>query len=212
MTIPFIFISMILDSIIQLFLCIIISYLCFKFSLVDDSIIHYEGGLTPVLFSLNTFFYLFEHDLFSDYNMFIFVFGNGKYSSFSILIIMYFFTPNKTFIGNLSGIIGAYFIKKIFICFLPKIKWIIELEEILNLNKDGYFYRYITTGNPIMKNVLNQIEPNSVRDEPEEEIEKKAEHNFNNNVLSINNDNNELHHSHQSVIEMSAIPNNNNND
>ncbi len=211
MTIPFIFISMIINSIIQLGLCYIISFICFKFNLIDDSIIHYEGGLTPVLFSLNTFFYLFEHDLLTEYNMFLFVFGNGKYSSFTILIVLYFFTPNKTFIGNLSGIIGAYCIKKFFLCFLPKISWIIEFEDILNLNKEGNFYRYITSENPIMKNVLNQIEPNSVRD-IDVEIEKKEEINLNNNqIIDINNNNNNHdNHSHQSAIEMSSIINNNN--
>ena len=209
MTIPFILISMIIDSIVQLCFSLLLSYICYFFNLIDDTIIHYESGLTPVLFTLNTFFYLFEHDYLNEYNIFLFVFGNGKYSSFTMLIILYFFTPNKTFIGNLSGILGAYFIKKVFMCFLPKINWIIEFEDVLHLNKSGFFYRYITSNNSLMKNILNQIEPNSVR-EREIKIGKKEPINLNiNQINSI--DNNEVHQQHQSIIEMHSLSDNNNN-
>ena len=207
MTVSFILIAMIINSIVQLCFNLLLSYLSNLLNVVDNTIINYEGGLTPVLFSLNTFFYLFEHDYLNEYNIFLFVLGKGKYSSFTILIILYFFTPNRTFVGNLSGIIGAYFIKGICMCFLPKIRWIIEFEDSFNLNKEGKFYRYITSKNSLMKNILNQIEPNSIRDN-DIEIEKEEENN--NNIQRINNNENS-NEMHQSVIEMSSLSINNNN-
>ena len=209
MTISFILISMIIISLIQLCFNLFLSYLSNILNVVDNTIINYEGGLTPVLFALNTFFYLFEHDYLNEYNIFLFVLGKGKYSSFTILIILYFFTPNRTFMGNLSGIFAAYFIKGIFKCFLPKISWIIEFEDSFNLNKEGKFYRYITSKNSLMKNILNQIEPNSVRDiDIDLDIEKGEENNKNIQKINNNENNNEMH---QSVIEMSSLSVNNNN-
>ena len=208
MTISFILISMVIISIIQLGFNCFLSFLSNILNVVDNTIINYEGGLTPVLFALNTFFYLFEHDYLNEYNIFLFVLGKGKYSSFTILIILYFFTPNRTFLGNLSGIIGAYFIKGILRCFLPKIRWIIEFEDSFNLSKEGKLYRYITSKNSVMKNILNQIEPNSVMDI---DINLEKEEKNNNNIQKINNNENNNNEMHQSVIEMSSLSNNNNN-
>ena len=207
MTISFILISMIIVSLVQIGFYFLLSYISNIFNVVDSSIINYEGGLTPVLFALNTFFYLFEHDYFNEYNIFLFVFGKGKYSSFTMLIVLYFFTPNRTFMGNLSGIFAAYFMRKIFLCFLPRISWIIEFEWAFGLNKKGTFYRNITSENAIMKSILNQIEPNSVSD-IDMGVEKQEE---NNNVQQINNNDNNNNEAHQSIIEMSSLSNNNNN-
>ena len=211
MTISFILISMVIDSIIHLFFGIVFSNICYTFKLIDNSIIHYEGGLTPVLFSLNTFYYLYDHENFDEYNIFVFLSGKGNYSSLTMLIILYFFTPNKTFIGNLSGICGAYFIKSIFFCFLPKINWIIDFEDVFNLKNNGQFYRYITTKNLLMKSVLNQIEPDTIRYLIENEKENEEKEKENN--LNINQDNNNIENNqiHQSSIEMSSLSNNNNN-
>ena len=209
MAISFILIAMIIDSIVQLCIYLLLSFLFNALNVFGITSINYEGGLTPVLFSLNTFFYLFEHDYLSEYNFFLFIFGKGKYSSFGMLLILYFFTPNRTFMGNLSGILGAYFIKMFLACFLPKIQWIIEFEDVFNLSKkkNWMFYRYITSKNAFMKSVLNQIEENSVRDDISMDIE--MENNEDKNRKQINNsENNE---NQQSVIEMSSLSNNNDN-
>ena len=209
LTISFILIAMVIDSAIQLCFYLLLTYISTTFNAIDSAFMNYEGGLTPVLFTLNTFFYLFEHDYFNEYNMFLFALGNGKYSSITMLIVLYFFTPNRTFIGNLCGIFGAYFMRKIFLCFLPRISWIIEFEWAFGLNKNSSFYRHITSENTIMKQILNQIEPNSVKD-MDMEIEKEEEKSQ--NILPINNnDNNENNEAHQSIIEMSSLSNNNNN-
>ena len=209
MSFSFILISMIIDSAIQLFFNLLLYYICNKLNIVDNSIIDYEGGLTPILFSLNTFFYLFEHDYLNEYNIFLFVLGKGKYSSFTILIILYFFTPNRTFMGNLSGICGAYVIKGILSYFLPRVSWIMDFEETFNLNKKSVFYRHITSENILMKNILNQIQPDSVIDI---EIEKEEENNKNIQQINNNENNeNENRERNQSVIEMSSLSNNINN-
>lgn len=203
MTLSFILVSLIIDSIIQISLYMILSYIYNIFNDIDDSYIEYEGGLTPILFTLNTFFYLFnENHNINEYNIFLFSLEKGKYSSFYMLLILYFFTPNTTFFGNLCGILGAYFIKNVCLKILPKVSWIIEFENALNLNKSGKFYRYITNKNIFMKNTLNKIEPGSVK---EIYIEKEE---INNNYQINNNENNEAHHS---SIEMSSLSNNNNN-
>ena len=206
-SISFILFAMIIDSGIQLSFYLLLSYISSAFNEIDITY-YYEGGLTPILFTLNTFFYLFEHDYFNEYNIFLFALGNGKYSSITMLIVLYFFTPNRTFMGNLCGIFGAYFMRKIFLCFLPRISWIIEFEWAFGLNKNSSFYRHITSENNIMKQILNQIEPNCLKD-LDMEIEKEESKNQNGHQIN-NNDINENNEAHQSIIEMSSLSNNNN--
>lgn len=210
-TISFILLSMVIVSIVQLFMGSMICFFINLFEIVDNSIVYYEGGLTSILFALNTYYNLFDHDIFEENNIFTFLSGKGKYSSFTMLMVLYFFTPNKTFVGNLSGIFSGYFISSIFSCFLPKISWIIGFEYLFNLNNDGCFYRYITSKNVLMKAILNQIEPNSVREMEIEESKEKNDNinhnNSNSNIIINMGNNNAIHHP---SIEMSSIPNNNN--
>ena len=210
MTIAFILISMIIDSLVQLCFYLLLSYLSNSLNVVESVLLNYEGGLTPVLFTLNTYFYLFEHDYLNEYNIFLFVLGKGKYSSLTMLIILYFFTPNRTFMGNLSGILGAYFIKNMFCCFLPRIKWILEFEDVFGLNdkKTGMYYRYVTNKNVLMKNIFHQIQNNSLGDDIDVGSEIEKDENKNGRKINNRDNNNEMQ---QSVIEMSSLSNNNNN-
>jgi membrane associated rhomboid family serine protease len=206
-TISFILFSMVIVSVVQLFMGSFICFIINLFEIVDNSIVYYEGGLTSVLFALNTYYNLFDHDSFEENNIFTFLSGKGKYSSFTMLLVLYFFTPNKTFVGNLSGILSGYFINGFFSFFLPKISWIIGFENLFNLNNDGYFYRYITSKNVLMKTILNQIEPNCLRDIDTDESKEKNDniiHNNNNNNINMEDD---LMHS---CVEMYDFSNNNN--
>ena len=207
-TISFILFSMIIVSLVQLLMGSLIVFFINLFEIIDNSIIYYEGGLTSVLFALNTYYNLFDHENFEENNIFTFLSGKGKYSSFTMLLVLYFFTPNKTFVGNLSGILSGYFINGFLLCLLPKISWIIGFENLFNLNSDdGYFYRYITRKNVLMKSILNQIEPNCLRDfEVAESKEKKDNIIHNNNNNNINLEDNAIHHP---PIEMSSFSNNN---
>ena len=203
MSISFILISLIIDSIIQICFYFLLSYTSNIFTDSDNSYLEYEGGLTPVLFTLNTFFNLFDqNNMNNEFNILLFTLGKGKYSSFYMLATLYFFTPNRTFFGNLCGILGAYLIKNSCLIFLPKVSWIIGFEKSFNLNKNGKLYRYVTNKNVFMRNILNQIESGSVR---EIYIEKED---INNSYQINNNGNNEVN---QSAIEMSSLSNNNNN-
>ena len=207
-TISFILFSMVIVSLVQLFMGSLICFFINLFEIIDNSIVYYEGGLTSVLFALNTYYNLFDHDIFEENNIFTFLSGKGKYSSFTMLLVLYFFTPNKTFVGNLSGILSGYFINAFFSCLLPKISWIIGFENLFNLNNDGHFYRYITSKNVLMKAILNQIEPNCLRDIDTDESKEKNDniiHNNNNNNLNM--EDNAIHHP---SIEMSSFSNNNN--
>ena len=206
-TISFILFSMIIVSVVQLLMGSLIVFFINLFEIIDNSIIYYEGGLTSVLFALNTYYNLFDHENFEENNIFTFLSGKGKYSSFTMLLVLYFFTPNKTFVGNLSGILSGYFINGFLLCLLPKISWIIGFENLFNLNNDGYFYRYITSKNVLMKTILNQIEPNCLRDIDTDESKEKNDniiHNNNNNNINMEDD---LMHS---CVEMYDFSNNNN--
>ena len=137
-TISIIFISMILDSFIQIILIPIFAFfLRGRFSVLSNFL--YEGGLTPVLFT-------------------------AKYSYIYLLGALYFFTPNRTFYGNLSGIIGGHILKKYPKYLLPRIKWIKEIEDFYSLNKIKFLYRYINLSNNIMKDVLIEYDRESMED------------------------------------------------
>ena len=220
-TISFIIIAMIINSIVQLAFNLLIFYYIYILNIINYSNINYEGGFAPILFALNTFLCSFNNEYLNNNNFPFLVMNKADFSSFYILIIIAFITPNRSFIGNLSGILTAYFIKYICISFLPKISWLIELENCLGLNKyNGEFYRNITGENIIMKKILNKIENNCIEDE---ENEKSEENNINSNDnINNDNDNEEINNSsrnnvvnreapRQEHIEMAFIQNSENN-
>ena len=128
LTLSIIFLSMILDSFIQLL--IIPTFAMFlrgRFSILYN--FFYEGGLTPILFTLVTYSSLYHknrNQIISFETLFIF---RAKYLYLYLLGALYFFTPNRTFYGNISGIIGAFILKNYSKYLLPRIKWIKEIED-----------------------------------------------------------------------------------
>ena len=129
LTLSIIFISMILDSIINILLIPIFSiFLSYRVSIILDHT--YEGGLTPVLFTMVTLFSLFEKNRNERLFLENFLFLRMKYSYIYLLGILYFFTPNKSFYGNISGIFGGFIIKKFRKILLPKLIWKIMKWEI----------------------------------------------------------------------------------
>ena len=162
-TISIIFISMILDSFIQIILIPVFAFfLRGRFSVLSNFL--YEGGLTPVLFTLLTYSSLYHknrNQLISLESLFIF---RAKYSYIYLLGALYFFTPNRTFYGNLSGIIGGHILKRYPKYLLPKIKWIKEIEDFYSLNKIKFLYRHINLSNNKMKDVLIEYDRESMED------------------------------------------------
>ena len=136
-----------------------------------------------------------------------------SYSSFYALVIIAFLSPNRAFIGNISGIITAYVIRYFVVSFLPKISWIIGLEFFFGLNRNfkenrdyGVVYRYITMENIVMKNILNQIEDNCIN-----ELEKEKKENNNNDINNINDNENNKEEQKNNNNDINNINDNENN-
>lgn len=163
LTFSIIFISMILDSLIQLLLIPIFAiFLRGRFSNIYN--FFYEGGLTPLIFTLLTYCSLYHKNrnrIIPFENLFIF---RAKYSYLYLLGALYFFTPNRTFYGNVSGILGGLILKNYPKYLLPRVKWIKEIEEKYSLNKIKILYRYINKKNNKMKDILNEYDNNSMED------------------------------------------------
>lgn len=163
LTLSIIFLSMILDSFIQLL--IIPTFAMFlrgRFSILYN--FFYEGGLTPILFTLVTYSSLYHknrNQIISFETLFIF---RAKYLYLYLLGALYFFTPNRTFYGNISGIIGAFILKNYSKYLLPRIKWIKEIEDYYSLHKVKLFYRYININNSKMKDILNEYDRDSMEE------------------------------------------------
>ena len=163
LTLSIIFISMILDSFIQLLIIPTFSiFLRGRFSIIYNYF--YEGGLTPILFTLLTYFSLYRRNRNQQVALESIYILRAKYSYLYFLGILYFFTPNRTFYGNISGIVSGYILKNYGKYLLPKIKWIKELEDCYSLNKIKIFYRYINVNNNRMKEILNEYDCDSIDD------------------------------------------------
>ena len=163
LTLSIIFISMILDSFIQLLIIPTFSiFLRGRFSIIYNYF--YEGGLTPILFTLLTYFSLYRRNRNQQVSLESIYILRAKHSYLYFLGILYFFTPNRTFYGNVSGIIGGYILKNYGKYLLPKVKWIKEIEECYSLDKVKIFYRYININNNRMKEILNEYDRDSIED------------------------------------------------
>ena len=163
LTLSIIFISMILDSLIQLLIIPTFSFfLRGRISILYNYF--YEGGLTPILFTLLTYFSLYRRNKNQQISLESLFILRVKYLYLYLLGLLYFFTPNRTFYGNISGIIGGFILKNYSKFLLPRIIWIKELEENYSLNKIKLFYRFINLNNNKMKEILNEYDRDSIED------------------------------------------------
>ena len=162
-TLSLIFTSMIIDSIINIILIPVFSlFLSYRVSVYLNHA--YEGGLTPVLFSIVTYFSFFEKNRHERFYLENFFFFRMKYSFIYMLGILYFFTPNRTFYGNVSGIIGGILIKNFRGFFLPKLKDVYDFEISFGLNKVKSLYKSININNAEMKNIMMEYDRDSLYD------------------------------------------------
>ena len=163
-TIIFILVSLILISLVNLGLIELTKYLFNVTNHKSNIENEYEGGLTPLFFTLYTFYFSFEGNS-NKIFFFLFIFiVRAKHSEFLLFLILIFFTPNNSIYGNLSGILTAYFLKCFKKWLLPKIIWIKEIETILLLNKLFPLYRYISEENPIMKKIIYEFDIDSINE------------------------------------------------
>ena len=163
LTLSIIFISMILDSIINIIVIPVFSiFLSYRVTIILDHA--YEGGLTPILFTMVTYISLFKKNrqerLFFE-NFFLL---RMKYSYIYLLGILYFFTPNRSFYGNVSGIIGGFALKNFRNIFLPKLIWIYDVEEKYCFLHIKYLYKKINMNNNEMRYMLKEYDRDSIED------------------------------------------------
>ena len=163
LTLSIIFISMILDSIIHIILIPFFTlFLSYRVSIILDH--SYEGGLTPVLFTLVTYFSLFEKNRNERFFFENFFLLRVKYSYVYLLGILYFFTPNRSFYGNISGILGGFILKQFRKVLLPKIIWIYDFELYIGLNRIKILYRKLNINNKQMRKMLREFDRDSINE------------------------------------------------
>ena len=209
----FIIVSSIINSIIQIILSLIIFNIFYYFNVFDIVSLHYEGGFAPILFALNTFLSSYDLDYLNENNFPIYMYVKAHFSSFYALVFLAFLTPNESFMGNVSGILTGYLFKLLRNVCLPNLLFIIEIEKFLGLNKEGFFYRYITNENIFMKKLISyeQIDIDSGKEKGKEKEKKDGDENGNNEVNNNGNDNNINREAPQEEIEMSFLQNSENN-
>jgi membrane associated rhomboid family serine protease len=163
LTLSIIFVSMMLVSIINILIIPIFSlFLSYRVSILLDHA--YEGGLTPVIFAMVTYFSLFKKNRHERLLLNNFFLLRVKYSYLYLLGILYFFTPNRSFYGNVSGIFGGFILKKYRNIFLPKLIWIFDLEKNSCLNHIKNLYKKININNNEMINMLKEYDKDSLDD------------------------------------------------
>ena len=162
-TLSLIFASMILDSIINIILIPFFSlFSSYRLSVYLNHA--YEGGLTPVLFSIVTYFSFFEKNRNERFFFENFFYFRMKHPFIYMLGILYFFTPNRTFYGNVAGIIGGILIKNFRGFFLPRLKDVYDFEISFGLYKVKSLYKSININNAEMKNIMTEYDRDSLYD------------------------------------------------
>ena len=200
-----------MNSILQIIFSIIIFNIFYYFNVFDIISLHYEGGFAPILFSLNTFLCSYDLDYLNENNFPIYIYVKAHFSSLYAIVFLAFLTPNESFAGNLSGILTGYLIKFLKNLFLPKIQLVMEIENFLGLNKEGFFYRHVTNENTFMKKLIS-YEQIDIGFGKEKERKKEKEDNNENNNNNNNEDGDNINRERkQEEIEMSFLQNSENN-
>ena len=128
------------------------------FNLRYDHDFMYECGMSSLLFSLYTYITQFKKNKDKFIKLLNLVAIKSRFSPFYILIVLTFFTPNKTFLGNICGIISAYIIKNLFgYHILPKYEGINDFEKFFKLYYCKCCYTSIIEMNEDMKNNVMEI-------------------------------------------------------
>lgn len=173
-------ISFIFISSIYVILMLLTKYISKMVKYKENFDFMYECGMTPMLLSCFTFYFLFSKKKKKNINIMSIIEIKGNVAPWFVLFILYFFTPNTSFCGNLSGIITAYLVYNYLGAFvLPKVIWIQEIEKSLKINKilivysnllnrDEEFYQNLDEldcKQTFNKNVNNGIQMSEIRNE-----------------------------------------------
>ena len=190
MTLCFILMSMLINSLIHYLMMPLLFFLARIFNIYYDLNYDYESSLTSVLFTMSKFYLLFNDIKDKRFDLFYTVFIKVKYMNLLVLVVLYCFTPNKSIFSNLAGIISGYLFNFLPFMFLPKITWIDEFEKKLGLKRFNTLYRSITYKNRRMKKYLNELQRDSVFDESL--LANRNENNYGNDFNNTGNQMNEL--------------------
>jgi membrane associated rhomboid family serine protease len=165
-TISLILISMIMNNLVQFLLKKLIIYIFTLMHSVHDLNYDYQGGFTSVLFTMFTFYLSFNFNKRKQINILSVFILSARYFSFTLFIALICLTPNKSFFGNISGIINGYLIKFLPFIFLPRIHWVYDFEKKFGFKceKFEYLYRSINKNNHIMVIALNELQKNSMNE------------------------------------------------
>ena len=195
MTICFIMVSMIINSLIHFMMMPLVDFLFKMGNLYYDLNYDYESSLTSVLFSMTNFYFLFKDIKDKRFDLFYTIFVKVKYINIIALISLYCFTPNISIFSNLSGLISGYLFKFFPYIFLPKVTWIDEFEKNFGLKKFEGLYRSITYKNKRMRKALNELQNGSVVDEGL--LQNRNENNYGNDFNNTGHQMNELANNNQ---------------
>ena len=202
-TISFIMISMILNSFLNLLIIKFMIYICNLMRYPFDLNYDYESSLTSVLFSMSAFFFSFKFISKKKINILYTFVITAKYITVSAFFSIFFFTPNKSFFTNLSGLLNGYLFKLLPSIFLPNVNWVRDFEKKYKFKNHKFknIYQSITRKNTSMLHALNELQKNSMKE---------------NNIFKNNNDNYNASHSFNNngakMNELSNNINNNRND
>ena len=120
-----------------------------------------ECGMSPLLFAIYTYYFLFSKHRDKTLNIFFVADIRIKYSGFAFLLFISFFTPNESFFGHLSGIFCGYLIKKFLGKYsMPKVAWVKDFEESWSLCRNEIFYINIINKDQNFLNDVSEIEMN----------------------------------------------------
>ena len=163
-TISFIMISMIMNSILNFIIVKFMIYIQNIIYSIIDLNYEYESGMTSVLFTLVTFYFSFKRLRKQKISILSTFVITGKYLSLAAFFYIYCFTPNKSFFSNLSGILNGYLFKFLPFLFLPKVNWVRDFENYFpyKIKKFDNIYRNININNNLMVNALNELKKNSM--------------------------------------------------
>ncbi len=157
-TFSLIFVMIIMTSIIYILIVFLFKIIGKIIDINYNGDFMFECGMSSLLFSLYSYIVDFKKNKNKLIKLLNFAVIRMRYSSFYILIALSLFTPNKTFLGNLCGIISAYIIKNIFgYSILPKYIGVYDFEYYFNLNNYKSWYVSIVDQNQDMKELFTEI-------------------------------------------------------
>ena len=157
-TFSLIFVMIIMTSIIYILIVFLFKIIGKIIDINYNGDFMFECGMSSLLFSLYSYIVDFKKNKNKLIKLLNFAAIRMRYSSFYILIALSLFTPNKTFLGNLCGIISAYIVKNIFGCsILPKYIGVYDFEYYFSLSNHKSWYVSIIDQNQDMKELFIEI-------------------------------------------------------